>query len=225
MKVSPGARLLLALPVLAALLGVIGKEALLGWADYNGREARYWLDQAIVARKPMDDATWSRTRVLLEASLALDPDNAMFTEDLANLHFLRAASVPASSPQGAAEYELALHQYLRAAYLRPTSAYTHASIATVKLRLGQFDPDFSAALLLASRYGPWEPSVQQQVLAAGFRTWAGLQDPARAAVRGTLRRAYQLDPKRTMSLLASQGSMVPSCGQLQVQIPEICPST
>lgn len=224
MKMPVSRRLLVAVPILALLLGIAAKAALLGYADYNAREARFWLDQAILGHKPMDEATWLRSRMLLESSLALDPDNATFNEDLANLHFLRAAGARGNAQQLKSHYELALAQYLRAAYLRPTSAYTHASIATVKLRLGQFDPDFSAAILQASKYGPWEPLVQDQVMAAGFRAWGALQEPARGAVRGNLVRAYQLDPQRARKFLAGLKSIVPGCAQLQVAIPEICPA-
>jgi hypothetical protein len=223
MKVPGPQRLWIALPILVLLLVIIVKAAVVGYADYNAREARFWLDQAILGNKPMDETTWLQSRALLEASLALDPDNATFNEDLANLHFLRAANSRGNTQQLRIHYEIALAQYLRAAYLRPTSAYTHASIATVKLRLGQFDPDFSTAILMASKYGPWEPLVQDQVIGAGLRAWGALQDPVRSAVRGNLLRAYQLDPRRVSKLLVSMKTAVPGCGQLQVAIPDICP--
>lgn len=224
MNVAILRRCLIALPALALLLGVAVKAAAVGAADYNAREARYRLDQAILGGKAMDEVTWEHMRVLLETSLAADPGNATFNEDLANLHFLRAAGSRGNAQQSRTHYETALRQYLRASYLRPTSAYTHASIATVKLRLGQFDPDFSAALLLASKYGPWEPLVQEQVMAAGFRAWGALQEPVREAVRGNLRRAHELNAKRLGQFLAAQKTAFPGCAQLQVSIPEACPS-
>lgn len=217
-------RWLIVLPVLALLAGFAAKAMVVGAADYNARAARLRLDQAILGNRPLDDATWEQIRVQLETSLAADPDNATYNEDLATLHFLRAAAARGNAQLYQAHYEIALRQYLRAVRLRPTSAYTHASIATVKLRLGQFDPDFSTALLLASRYGPWEPLVQEQVMAAGFRAWGGLEEPVRAAVRGNLSRAYQADPVRARKFLAAQKSSLPACAQLQLAIPEICPS-
>ena len=145
-------------------------------------------------------------------------------EDLANLHFLRAAQLRGDARAMKSHYEAALAEYLRAATLRPTSAYTHASIASVKLQLGQFDADFSTALLLATRYGPWERAVQEQVTSAGLRAWAALGEPARQAVRGNLQRALAMEPARTGRYLqANQGSL-PPCGQLRLAIPGRCPA-
>jgi hypothetical protein len=215
-------RCMIAVPALLVLLALAGAAAWRGQADFSGREARYRLDQAILGKAAMDETQWQYTRGLLERSLQMQPDDATFHEDLANLHFLRAAQLRGDARQMKARYESALAEYLRAAALRPTSAYTHASIASVKLQLGQFDADFSTALLLATRYGPWESAVQEQVLAAGLRAWAVLSEPARQAVRGNLQRALALEPARTRRYLqANQGSL-PPCGQLRLAIPGSC---
>ena len=151
MNLPRAGRWLVGTLLLAALAALMAQAAVLGWADFNGREARFRLDQAISAHQAMDGPTWERTRALLEATLAADPGNAMYTEDLANLYFLRAAGTRGDGQRVQADYEHALSEYLRAASLRPTSSYTHANIATVKLRLGQFDQDFTSALSLAAK--------------------------------------------------------------------------
>jgi len=218
------ARCLIALPAMAVLLGLAASALWRAQADFSGREARYRLDKAILGRQAMGPQEWERTRVLLEGSLAMEPNDATYNEDLANLHFLRAAQARGDSRLLRTHYELALAQYQKAAALRPTSAYTHASIATVKLRLGQFDPDFSRALLLATRYGPWEPAVHSQVMAAGLLAWVGLAEPVRTAVRGNLERAHALDATRTEQYLRANRRTMPPCDQLRVAIPGICPA-
>jgi hypothetical protein len=218
-------RWLAALPVWVALAFVGTKAAHIGWADFNSLEARYRVDQVARDGVPLNITAWLRTKDQLETSLDWDPDNPVYHEYLASLYFMRAASSREEPAATRAFYELALEQYLRTATLRPTSGYTHASVASVKFRLGQFDRDFSTALLLATKYGPWEPAVQEQVMEAGLPTWGALADGVRGAVRGNVRRALEMNPKRTREFLTAHKDVLPDCRQLQVAIPGICPTS
>jgi len=199
------------------------QAARIGWADFISLEARYLVDQSNRDGKSLRINDWLRARDQLQESRHWDGGNPVYDEYLASLYFMRAAAAAANSAEMSAFYESALEHYLRAAALRPTSGYTHASIATVKFRLGQFDRDFSLALSQASRYGPWEQAVQDQVMDAGLRTWGALAEDVRNEVRGNLRRAYQVNESRTRDFLAARKGVLPDCRQLGLPLPGICP--
>lgn len=217
-------RYVIALPLFLLLGLVVTQACRTAIADFVSLEARFLVDQAGRDRIPLPIARWLRAEEQLEISRSWDGRNPVYEEYLANLYFMRAVGYSPNSREQQAFYETALEHYLRAAYLRPTSGYTHASIATVKFRLGQFDRDFALALVRASKYGPWERSVQEQVIDAGFRTWGGLTDAVRGEVRGTVWRAYQVNQKGTLDFLAARKAVLPDCRQLRLAIPEICPA-
>lgn len=213
---------LLALVILAALAAASVQTVRIAWADYGSLEARFLVDQAGRDGKPLGIVQWLRAHDQLQESLRWNAANPVYDEYLASLYFMRGAGAPPGSAEMNAFYDRALQHYLRAAALRPTSGYAHASIATVKFRLGQFDSDFSRALVLASRYGPWEMAVQDQVIDAGLRTWPALGEEVREAVRGNLRRAYQVNEARTREFLSARKSILPGCAQLGLPLPGIC---
>lgn len=217
-------RYAIALPFFVLFAGIATQAWRIGMADFASLEARFVVDQAGRDHKPLPIAGWLRAEEQLEVSRRWDGGNPVYEEYLANLYFMRAIGYAPNSREQQAFYETALEHYLRAAYLRPTSGYTHASIATVKFRLGQFDRDFSLALVRASRYGPWERPVQEQVIDAGLRTWGGLTEGVREEVRNTMRRAYQVNQKGTLDFLAARKAILPGCKQLRLAIPEICPA-
>jgi tetratricopeptide (TPR) repeat protein len=216
-------RYMIALPVFVLLVWITARACRIGIADFTSLEARFLVDQSYRDRKPLAIQAWLHAEEQLDTSRSWDGDNPVYDEYLANLYFMRAVGYMPNSREQQAFYETALEHYLRAAYLRPTSGYTHASIATVKFRLGQFDRDFSLALARASKYGPWERPVQEQVIDAGLRTWGGLAEGVREEVRATLWRAYQMNQKGTQEFLAARKSILPGCAQLRLAIPEICP--
>jgi hypothetical protein len=195
MSFVPRLRWMIALPVFGLLVLIGTKAARIGWADFNSLEARYRVDQVARDSVQLNISTWLRMKDQLEAALDWDPANPVYHEYLANLYFMRAASAREQPGATRAFYELALEQYLRTAALRPTSGYTHASVALVKFRLGQFDRDFSTAILLASKYGPWEKAVQDQVMEAGLPTWGGLREDVRGAVGGPVSPAQVVYPQ------------------------------
>jgi tetratricopeptide (TPR) repeat protein len=216
-------RSLLSLAALAILAAACMQAGRIGWADYGSLEARFLVDQAGRDGRPLPILQWLRAHDQLQESLRWNAANPVFDEYLASLYFMRGAAAPANSAEMNAFYDRALQHYLRAAALRPTSGYAHASVATVKFRLGQFDADFSRALVLASRYGPWEPAVQEQVIDAGLRTWPALSPEVREEVRGNLRRAYQVNEQRTREFLSVRKAVLPACAQLGMALPGICP--
>ena len=57
--------------------------------------------------------------------------------------------------------------------MRPGSPYVWASIALLKLRLGEMDAEFYGALERAARLGPWEPAVQIAIADSALLPGAG----------------------------------------------------
>jgi cytochrome c-type biogenesis protein CcmH/NrfG len=94
----------------------------------------------------------------------LDPDNPAYAETLARWYERYSLRLPPSSGVAAAYLEQSAVHLRRALVSRPGSPYAWASLAAVKLRLGQLDAEFHTALQNAQRFGPWEPGVQRTLV-------------------------------------------------------------
>lgn len=211
------AGLLVALSLWAAV-----KAAQTGWASYQSVEARALLKRWIEQPATFDQAAWPRVRDSFLTAIEWDPDNPVYHEGFANLHVLSAARVQNDQRQRGPFLNLALKHYLKAAQLRPTWPYTHASIASVKLQLGEIDADFRRAILLASKYGPWESPVHERMILVGYVSWAALGAPEREAVRGNIVRAMQYRPKDTGALMERLKNVLPSCEELAIDVHGAC---
>ncbi len=214
---------LLTVGLLMALSLWAGNRAIhMGWASYQSIEARALLGNWVARPGPIDQLVWNRARDGFMTALEWDPGNPEYHEGFANLYMVRLSNVPGDSAQLRPYFELALRHYLTAAALRPTWPYTHASIASVKWQLGERDADFRRAIVLASRYGPWEVSIHERLILLGYRGWAALGETEREAIRGNLRRSHQYRPKETGVLLAALKKVAPPCAELQVDVPDAC---
>ena len=214
---------LLTVGLLMALSLWAGNRAIhMGWASYQSIEARALLGNWVARPGPIDQLVWNRARDGFMTALEWDPGNPEYHEGFANLYMVRLSNVPGDSAQLRPYFELALRHYLTAAALRPTWPYTHASIASVKWQLGERDADFRRAIVLASRYGPWEVSIHERLILLGYRSWAVLGETEREAIRGNVRRAHEYRPKETGDLLATLKKVAPPCGELQVDVPGAC---
>jgi hypothetical protein len=207
-----------ALVTLCAWAG--NRAAHIGWASYQSIEARTLLDKWMARGTPIDQLVWNRAREGLVTALEWDPDNPVYHEAFGNLYMVRLAKLPGSREAMRPYFALVLRHYLKAAALRPAWPYTHASIATVKQLLDETDADFRLAIVLASRYGPWESAVHERLIAVGYRSWAALGEPEREAIRGNLRRALQYRPKETTALLATLQPFAPPCAELRLEQAE-----
>jgi hypothetical protein len=107
---------------------------------------------------------WNRARRDLQRVRTFDPDNPAHAETLARWYERYALRLPPSSGVAAAYLEQSAAHLRTALVSRPGSPYAWASLAAVKLRLGQLDAEFHAAVENARRLGPWEPGVQRALV-------------------------------------------------------------
>ena len=138
----------------------------------------------------------------------------IYHQGLADLYLVRLNRMPGDRSKMAPYYEIALRHYFKAAALRPTWPYSHAGILTVKQQIGQVDADFKLALAMASRYGPAEMAVQDQIISAGYQNWQALGPDEHRLILGNLLRAWQARPKQTAQLLTQLKPHLPPCEQL-----------
>lgn len=222
MKIGWPHRLLTAVAVL--MLGTWASHQALrqGWASYQSIEARAVLKRSPETGGVITAQTWSRARAGFMSAIEWDPGNPEYHQGIADLYMIRLWLTPGDRVKMAPYFEIGLRHYTKAAALRPTWPYSHAGIVTAKQQLGQLDAVFIRAIGLASRYGPWEPAVQDQLIVAGYRAWPALAEAEREAIRGNLRRAHHWRPKPAAALLAWLKAAAPPCDQLQVDIPGAC---
>ena len=215
-------RLLAALALLVLCGWAANQAARWGWASFQSIEARALLKRAMDGAIPMNARTWNQVRDGLVIALEWDPDNPEYHQAMGDAYLLRLTRIPGDRSKMAPYFDIALKHYFKAAALRPTWPFAHAGIVTAKQHLGRYDADFRRALSLASHYGPWELAVQDQLVVAGFRSWAALGEPEREIIRGNLRRAHEWRPVQTATLLTSLKLAAPPCDQLQVNIAGAC---
>jgi tetratricopeptide (TPR) repeat protein len=175
-----------------ALLGIAAAIALAiaalrqGAADLAAFAPRRALDRTATQPPVSDDARWVRLRTQLERAVSLDAGNPDLQEALGRWHETQALRTRAD-----AELREALAHFRRALALRPSSAYTWASVALLKLRLAEFDDEFSSAAVRAARLGPWEPEVQLALASVAFGAFEQLHARERPRVLRTVANGLQ----------------------------------
>lgn len=210
----PLARPLIALALILLCVWVVDRAARAGWASLQAIEARVSLHKAMQTSEPMRVQAWNRAREGFANAIESDPDNPVYHQGLADLYLVRLNRMTGDRSKMAPYYEIALRHYFKAAALRPTWPYSHAGIVTAKQQIGQVDADFKLALAMASRYGPAEMAVQEQIISAGYQSWQALGQDARGLILGNLMRAWQARPKQTAQWLAQLKQHLPPCDQL-----------
>jgi len=187
-------------------LGVLLALALpRGLADLYGYEARVEYNAWEAKRRPPTEEEWSSARDHLGDAQALDPGHPAYREDIARLYELR------NSLREALAYQR------QAARLRPSSAYTWASIARIKANLPEPDQEFEAALRNAALLGPWEPAVQLAIADAGFHHWGTLAPETRVALSGNALRTLRRQDGKLFELARRHGQLAALCGMRGVE--------
>lgn len=81
----------------------------------------------------------------------------------------------------------------------------------MKLRLGELDAEFQAAVENAWRFGPWEPEVQLALAYIAFTAGERLGAPARAAARGAIGNAMRRYDRELFQLARRHGGLQVLC--------------
>ena len=198
---------------IAALLLVAGlyAAALRGLADVHYTRARLTLEPSRLANKSPRDDDLAAALADLRAAAEFEPSNPMYVEQAARLRERRALGLDPGDPGARAGLEAALAGFREGVRMRPGSPYAWASIALLKLRLGEMDDEFYRALDTASRFGPWEPQVQVALADVGLAAWSRLAPPARLTVIGALERGLLREEPEIRKLAAAHGTLPLVC--------------
>jgi hypothetical protein len=103
---------------------------------------------------------WNRARRALQRARGLDPENPAHAEILARWYERYALRLPPSSGLAPIYLQESAAHLRQALAGRPGSPYAWASLAAVKLRLGELDAELDTAVGNARRLGLWEPGVR-----------------------------------------------------------------
>jgi len=195
-----------------AALGMLLALALpRGLADLYGFEARVAYNAWDMKRRPPTDEEWAFARHRLGDARALDPGHPAYREDIARLYELRASTLKAGEAPAQENLREALAYQRQAAALRPSSAYTWASIARLKANLPEPDREFESAVRNAALLGPWEPAVQLALADAGFRHWGILAPETRLALSGNALRTLRRQDAKLFELARRHGRLAALC--------------
>ena len=197
------ARLILAIPVVATLVGLSIWAFKLGESETLAYEATRQLSSWQAAQVSPGLETWLRVRGELEAAHRLARKNASVEELLGLLHAERRRNVDFQ--------QIAVEHFVSALVLRPSSPYTWANIAEVRYRLGATSGDFEQVLTTAAYLGPNEPEVQRLVVDLGFALWDEIGAPSRAAVLRSLTLGMQRNPLEMLQISDRRGRLDLAC--------------
>jgi len=131
-----------------------------GLADLAAFPARQRLAQLEARSELPGAADWRDAREHLQRAIELEPRNPAHYELLARWYERYAMRLPRASTVRTAYLEQSAAHLRHSLALRPGSAHTWASLATVKLRLAQIDRELDTAIARARKFGPYEPDVQ-----------------------------------------------------------------
>ena len=195
----------------ALLIAGIYAAAVRGLADAHYTNARILLAAATQAKRLPAQTELSEVRASLHAALLLEPSNPMFVEQLARTREMTALGLGRRDPAAHAALHESLDAYRAAALMRPGSPYAWASIALLKLRLGEMDVEFYGALERAARLGPWEQPVQIAIADAGLASWRRLAPPAQSLVIAALERGLLRQAPEIRRIAAAHGTLPLVC--------------
>ena len=116
--------------------------------------------------------------------------------------------------------ESAADNFRQALSTRPLWPYSWVNLLTTKDKLGQVDVEFNTALKNAAELGPWERTVQLQVVDSGLRYWGKLGGAERAVVQHKVQDALRVQPRNAFALVKDYGRADLVCAE-QVDYQQI----
>ena len=206
-------RLAFAVPGAALLIAGIYAAGERGAADVHYYTARTLLDKAASAERLPSETELNLAEAALRESLAREPSNPLFVEQLARTHEMRSGLLKPGDPAARESLRRALAQYRAAALMRPGSPFVWAGIASIKLRLDDVDYEFYGALQRASSLGPWEPAVQLALADIGLASWRLLAQPGKVVVLEAIARAMPHQGKEIRRLAEMHRTLPLVCAQ------------
>ena len=200
----------------ALLIAGIYAAAVRGLADAHYTHARIVLSAATQAKRLPEAGELAEARASLREALHFEPSNPLFVEQRARIDEMRALAMqgivmPRGDPPARSVLFDSLAGWREAARMRPGSPYAWASIALLKLRLGEMDAEFYGALERAAQFGPWEPQVQIAIADAGLAAWRRLAPPAKDLVIADLERALLRQAPEIRRIAAAHGTLPLVC--------------
>jgi len=213
MTIERGAFILVAASLLVA--GIYA-AAIRGLADAHYTHARLVLSAAVQEKQPAAADELAAARASLRQALRFEPSNPLFVEQRARIDEMEALAMrgivmPRGDPPARAGLLDSLRGWREAARMRPGSPYAWASIALIKLRLGELDAEFTGALERAARFGPWEPAVQIAIADAGLAAWRRLAPAAKELVIADLERALLRQEAEIRRVASAHDSIMLVC--------------
>lgn len=210
------ARAAFALLGAALLIAGIHAAAVRGLADVHYTQARIVLAAAPQARRLPEAGELAQARASLREAQRFEPSNPLFVEQRARIAEIQALAMrglvlPRGDPPARSVLLDSLGGWREAARMRPGSAYAWASIALVKLRLGELDAEFYGALERAAQFGPWEAPVQIAIADAGLAAWRWLAPAAKDLVIADLERALLRQAPEIRRIAAAHGTLPLVC--------------
>lgn len=207
-----------AFALLGAVLLIAGihAAAVRGLADVHYTRARLVLSAAAQAKRLPEAGGLAQASASLREAQRFEPSNPLFVEQRARIAEIQALAMrgtvmPRGDPPARSVLLDSLGGWREAARMRPGSAYAWASIALLKLRLGETDAEFTSALERAAQFGPWEPPVQIAIADVGLAAWRRLAPPAKELVIADLERALLRQAPEVRRIAAAHGTLPLVC--------------
>jgi hypothetical protein len=210
------ARAVFALLGAALLIAGIHAAAVRGLADAHYTHARMVLSAATQTKRQPEAGELAQARASLREALRFEPSNPLFVEqstrvDEMQAFAMRGLVMQRGDPPARTALGESLARWREAARMRPGSPYAWASIALLKLRLGELDAEFTSALERAAQFGPWEPQVQIAIADAGLAAWRRLAPPAKDLVVADLERALLRQAPEIRRIASAHGTLPLVC--------------
>ncbi|MCF8179430.1 MAG: hypothetical protein K9J74_13045, partial [Sulfuritalea sp.] len=146
-------------------------------------DARYYIKRWRTGAVTLTPARLDGIQANLARSVAYDPANPNYQEDLARFLTWRNAVATLLAPAARRDRTRARELFTQAAVRRPTSERAWSSVAAIRFILGEVDTDFSTALRLALRQGPWNPEIQMNAIRIGLASWDVLPSDLKTTLR------------------------------------------
>ncbi|VAX22178.1 hypothetical protein MNBD_NITROSPINAE02-1483 [hydrothermal vent metagenome] len=189
-------RRLYAFGFLALIAVLIAWSAISEYAALSSLQSGFYITSWKKNRGITDDAEFDQALASSRTALILNPYNADYFLEAANLYEWGAIRYPAWTPQAHKFRGKAIDNYRRSVTLRPSWGYAWAHLSHSKILDQQFDDETFIAFERAMIMAPWATDVQRKVVWSGFVMWEFLppeqKDLFLETIKRVLKTPYQI---------------------------------